>query len=70
MQCCVMTALTLIALNIRDPESKLALLNKNCLRKNLYSCKGMISYTDVAACLEHTEALPAQEGLWSVGENP
>lgn len=63
MQCCVMTALTLITLNIRDPESKLALLEKNCLRKDLYLCKGVINYTGVATCLEHTEDLPAQEGL-------
>lgn len=63
MQCCAMTALTLITLNIRDSESKLALLKKNCLRKDLYLCKGVISYTDAAACLESTEALPAQEEL-------
>lgn len=67
MQCCVMTALTLITLNIRDSESKLALLKKNCLRKDLYLCKGVIRCSRL---FESTEALPAQEGLWSVEENP
>lgn len=70
VQCCVMTALTLITLNIRDCESKLALLKNSCLRKDLYLCKGVVGNTDAAACLESTEVVPAQEELWSVGENP